>query len=193
MVHLQIRKTVTLIERTHIEGGRELPGPGTRVVAAAVLANPFAGRYEEDLSDLMEMGERLGEMLGGQAAAALAPARVESFGKAAIVGTAGELEHVAAVLHPSFGKPAREAIGGGTALIPSSKKRAGPGTHIDIPLHYRNAAFVRSHFDAIDFGITDAPAPDEVVVAFAVTDGGRPLARVGGLQKSDAKGEDGLR
>jgi hypothetical protein len=193
VVKLRVRKTVTLIERTHIEGGRELASPGTRVVAAAVIANPLAGRYEEDLSDLIEFGEQLGQMLGEDAAAALGPATVESFGKAGIVGTAGELEHVAALLHPSFGKPARAAIGGGPALIPSSKKRAGPGTHIDIPLHYRHAAFVRSHFDAIDFGITDAPAADEVVVAFAVTDGGRPLARVGGLQRSEVRGDDGLR
>ena len=105
----------------------------------------------------------------------------------------GELEHVAAMLHPEFGAPLRAAVGGGAAIIPSAKKRGGPGVTLDIPLHYKDAAFVRSHFDAVELHIADAPAPDELVIAVAVTDGGRPLPRVGGLQVSDAVGEDGLR
>ena len=109
------------------------------------------------------------------------------------MGTDGELEHVAAMLHPEFGAPLREASGGGKAIIPSAKKRGGPGVTLDVPLHYKDAAFVRSHFDAVELRIVDAPADDELVIAVAVTDGGRPLPRVGGLQVSEIVGEDGLR
>jgi amino acid synthesis protein len=164
-----------------------------RVVAAAVLANPFAGRYIEDLSELIAESVPLSGLLAGGAVAQLGGAPVHSYGKGGIVGTDGELEHVAAMLHPEFGAPLREACGGGTAIIPSAKKRGGPGATLDVPLHYKDAAFVRSHFDAVELRIADAPASDELMIAVAVTDGGRPLPRVGGLQVSEIVGEDGLR
>ena len=118
---------------------------------------------------------------------------VESYGKAAVVGENGEIEHAAAILHPKLGAPVRKALGKGAALIPSSKKRGGLGAAIDIPLGHKDAAFVRSHFDGMEVRIPDAPRADEIVVAIAVTDSGRPLARVGGLAKDQIKGEDGLR
>ena len=119
--------------------------------------------------------------------------RIESYGKAAIVGERGEWEHAAAILHPRLGKPLRLAVEKGAALVPSAKKMGGLGTAIDVPLGHKDAAFVRSHFDAVEIRISDAPRADEIVVAVAVTDSGRPLARVGGLQKNEIKGEDGLR
>jgi hypothetical protein len=123
----------------------------------------------------------------------ITPESSESYGKAAIVGTDGELEHAAAILHPKLGTPMRKAVGGGKAIIPSSKKIGGPGTEIDVPLHYKDAAFVRSHFDAMAVRVPDAPRPDEIVVVIVVTDSGRPHARIGGLKKDEAKKEDGLR
>ncbi len=190
---MEIHRFYTVIEDTLQEGGRDLSRPLRRVATAAVIANPLAGRYVEDLTPLIEMGEQLGRLLGERAGAALNGEPVESYGKAAIVGTAGELEHAAALLHPKLGAPLRQVVGGGAAMIPSAKKCGGPGTSIDIPLHYKDAAFVRSHFDAIELRIGDAPRPDEIVVAIAITTGGRPHARVGGLQKEEARGDDGLR
>ena len=182
---------VTLHERRW-EMGQVLDRPIRRVVAAAVLLNPFARRYVEDLSELIDASIPIGKLLSDAAIEALG-GRVESFGKGAIVGMAGELEHAAALLHPALGSALRDACGGGSAIIPSAKKRGGPGTTLDVPLHYKDAAFVRSHFDAIELRIADAPADDQLVVAVAVTDGGRPLARVGGLSREQAVGEDGLR
>src|SRR3989442_14077499 len=121
------------------------------------------------------------------------PGHGQSYGKAAIVGEAGELEHAAAILHPKLGAPLRKAVEKGAALVPSAKKMGGLGTAIDVPLGHKDAAFVRSHFDAVEIRIPDAPRADEIVVAVALTDSGRPLARVGGLQTSEVKGEDGLR
>jgi hypothetical protein len=189
---VDIRKLVTVIEEIRSEAGKEVDPPLKKVAVAAVVKNPHARRYDEDLSDLIEEGERLGGLLAGQAAAALG-GKAESYGKAGIVGTDGELEHVAAVIHPKFGNPLREAVGGGKAIIPSAKKRGVPGSSIDIPLHYKDAAFVRTHFDAMELRVLDAPHPDEIVIAVAITDGGRPHARVGGLQRDEAIGEDGLR
>lgn len=192
---MEIRKIITVVEETHRESGKEVSPPTRKAAAVAVIKNPFARQYAEDLSLLMDYGERLGGMLGERAVAALGipKERVESYGKAAIVGLGGELEHAAAILHPKLGKPLREAVGGGKAIIPSAKKMGGAGTPIDVPLHYKDAAFVRSHFDAMEIRVTDAPRDDEIVVAIAVTDSGRPLARVGGLKKEEVKGEDGLR
>ncbi|MEX2200212.1 MAG: amino acid synthesis family protein, partial [Dongiaceae bacterium] len=163
--------------------------------AIAVIANPFAGRYVEDLSDLIEIGEELGALLGERAVAALGIAgdKAESYGKAAAVGENGELEHAAAILHPKLGAPLRKVLGKGAALVPSSKKRGGPGVALDIPLGHKDAAYVRSHFDGMEVRIADAPRANEIVVAVAVTDSGRPLPRVGGLAKGEIKGEDGLR
>jgi Amino acid synthesis len=190
---VEVRKIVTMIDETRREAGRAVEPPVRRVIVAAVCANPFAGRYEEDLSPLIEESVPLGEELTAAAVAALGGNQVHSYGKGGIIGTKGELEHVAAMLHPKLGTPVRAGVGGGKAIIPSAKKRGGPGTPLDIPLHYKDAAFVRTHFDAVELRIVDAPADDEIVIAVAVTDGGRPLPRVGGLTVDEAVGEDGLR
>ncbi len=190
---MHIRKIVSLIDETHLEAGRSVDPPIRRVIVAAVCTDPFAGRYVEDLTPLIEESVPLGERLTAAAVALLDGKPVHSYGKGGIVGTKGELEHIAAMLHPKFGTPVRAEVGGGKAIIPSAKKRGGPGTPLDIPLHYKDAAFVRTHFDAVELRIADAPADDELVIAVAVTDGGRPLPRVGGLTVDDAVGEDGLR
>ena len=191
----KIRKLVTMVEETRTEMGRPVEPPTRRAAAIAVIDNPFAGNYVEDLSDLIAIGEELGGLLTEKAVAALGIAgeRAESYGKAALVGENGELEHAAAILHPKMGAPVRKALGKGAALIPSSKKRGGPGTSLDIPLGHKDAAFVRSHFDGMEVRISDAPRAGEIMVAIAVTDSGRPLPRVGGLRKDEIKGDDGLR
>lgn len=191
----KIRKIATFVEETHTEMGRPVSPPTRKAAAVAVIENPFAGRYVEDLTELMEIGEELGGLLAEKAVAALGiegPA-AESYGKAALVGENGELEHAAAILHPRLGKPLREAVEKGAALVPSSKKRGGPGQPLDIPLGHKDAAYVRSHFDAMEVRICDAPRADEIMVAVAVTDSGRPLPRVGGLQAHEIEGRDGLR
>lgn len=190
-----IRKIVIVVEETYREMGR-IVAPATRKAAAiAVIENPFAGRYEADLERLMAIGEGLGDLLGGRAVAALGvlPSQIESYGKAAIVGEAGELEHAAAILHPRLGAPLRRAVEKGAALVPSAKKLGGIGTPIDVPLGHKDAAFVRSHFDAMEVRLADAPRAGEILVAVCVTDSGRPLPRVGGLTQDQIKGEDGLR
>ena len=161
----------------------------------AVIANPYAGRYTENLDELIAIGEELGGLLGDKCVQALgiAPGAAQSYGKAAIVGEAGEIEHAAAVLHPKLGAPLRKAVDKGAALVPSAKKLGGLGTAIDVPLGHKDAAFVRSHFDAMEARVSDAPRANEIVVAVVVTDSGRPLPRIGGLQAHEIKGEDGLR
>ena len=190
-----IRKIATFVEETRNEMGRTIVPPTRRAAVVAVIENPYAGKYVEDLSELMLIGEELGELLTLRAVAALGipPTSVESYGKAAAVGENGEIEHAAAVLHPKLGAPVRKVLGGGAALIPSSKKRGGLGVVLDIPLGHKDAAFVRSHFDGMEVRVNDAPRGNEIMVAVAVTDSGRPLARVGGLAKDQIKGEDGLR
>src|SRR5690349_14765551 len=190
-----IRKIVTVVEEVHQEMGRPVSQPTRRAAAVAVIENPFAGRYVEDLSPLIAIGEELGEMLAKRAVAALGieGASAHSYGKAAAVGSDGELEHAAAILHPKMGAPVRKVLGKGAALIPSSKKRGGVGCTLDIPLGHKDAAFVRSHFDGMEVQINDAPRAGEIMVALAVTDSGRPLPRVGGLTVAEIKGDDGLR
>ncbi|MBI5252098.1 MAG: amino acid synthesis family protein [Desulfomonile tiedjei] len=192
---MEIRKIIKIVEETRTEMGRSVDPPTRRAAAVAVIKNPFAGTYQENLDELISVGEELGGMLGKMAVEALGirPEQAESYGKAVIVGTRGELEHAGAILHPKLGGPFREAVGGGKALIPSAKKMGGPGTEIDVPIHYKDAAFVRSHFDAMPVRVQDAPRGDELVVVLVVTDSGRPLPRIGGLLKQDAKKEDGLR
>lgn len=192
---MEIRKYVTVVEETAMEGGKRVEPPTRKAAAIAVIRNPFAGKYVENLNELIDTGEKLGGILGKKAVEALniPPQRAESYGKAAIVGVEGELEHAAAILHPKLGTPMREAVGGGKAIIPSAKKMGGPGTEIDVPLHYKDAAFVRTHFDAMSVRVPDAPRSNEIVVAIVVTDSGRPSPRIGGLKKEEAKKEDGLR
>ncbi len=190
-----IRKLLVVVDEIHREMGKAVAPPSRRAVAAAVIANPLAAKYQDDLAELTAIGEELGELLTRKCVEALGieGGKAESFGKAAIVGENGELEHAAAILHPKMGTPVRKVLTKGPALIPSAKKMGGPGTAIDVPLGHKDAAFVRSHFDAIEVRVPDAPRANEIVVAIAVTDSGRPLARVGGLQKHEIKGEDGLR
>jgi hypothetical protein len=191
----KIRKIVTFVEETHREVDKTVEPATRRAAAAAVIENPFAGRYVEDLSELIEIGEELGALLTERAVAALGipGPSAESYGKAAAVGENGELEHAAAVLHPKLGTPVRRVLGKGAALIPSAKKRGGMGVTLDIPLGHKDAAYVRSHFDGMEIRVSDAPRANEILVAIAVTDSGRPLARIGGLTKDQIKGEDGLR
>jgi hypothetical protein len=190
-----IRKLFTVIEETHQEAGQTIAPPNRKAAAIAVIQNPFAGRHVTDVSELIEIGERLGALLGQRAVAALgiAPAEAQSYGKGAIVGEDGELEHAAAILHPKLGAPLRRAVEKGAALVPSAKKRGGMGAAIDVPLGHKDAAFVRSHFDAMEIRVPDAPRRDEIVVAVVVTDSGRPLPRIGGLTVDQVEGKDGLR
>ena len=180
-----IRKIVVQVDETRREMGKDITPPTRRAVAIAVIENPYAGRYSENLDDLIAIGEELGALLGQKAVKALGiePGQAQSYGKAAIVGENGELEHAAAILHPKLGAPLRVAVEKGAALVPSAKKRGSLGTAIDVPLGHKDAAFVRSHFDAVEARVSDAPRANEIVVAVAVTDSGRPLPRI----------EDGLR
>ena len=191
----QIRKLVVQVDETRIEMGKAVTPATRRALAMAVIANPCAGRYVENLDELIAIGEELGGLLGAKCVEALGiqPGQAQSYGKGAIVGEAGELEHAAAILHPKLGAPLRKAVEKGAALVPSAKKQGGLGSAIDVPLGHKDAAFVRSHFDAIEARVGDAPRANEIVVAVAVTASGRPLARVGGLQVSEIEGKDGLR
>ena len=190
-----IRKIIVQVEETLQEMGRTVSPPTRRALAMAVIANPYAGRYSENLDELIAIGEELGALLGQKCVQALgiAPGQAHSYGKAAIVGEAGELEHAAAILHPKLGAPLRQAVEKGAALVPSAKKCGGMGAAIDVPLGHKDAAFVRSHFDAMEARVSDAPRAEEIVVAVVVTDSGRPLPRIGGLQVKEIQGQDGLR
>ncbi len=192
---VNIRKLVVQVEEVLVEMGQPVSPPSRRAVAMVAIANPCAGRYVENLDALVAIGEELGGLLGAECVKALgiAPGQAQSYGKAAIVGEHGELEHAAAILHPKLGAPLRKAVEHGAALVPSAKKLGTLGTAIDVPLGHKDAAFVRSHFDAMEARIADAPRADEIVVAVAVTASGRPLARVGGLQAHEITGQDGLR
>ena len=191
----RIRKIAVTIEETHIEIGRTISPPTRKAVAVAVIENPFAGHYQEDLSELMEIGAEMGALLGRKCVEALgiSPTQAQSYGKSAMVGENGELEHAAAILHPKLGAPLRKAVEKGAALVPSSKKMGSPGQVLDVPLGHKDAAYVRSHFDGIEVRLNDAPRAGEIMIAVAVTDSGRPLPRVGGLKAEEAEGKDGLR
>lgn len=191
----KIRKLIVQVDEVRIEMGQAINPPTRRALAIAVIENPCAGKYVENLDELIAIGEELGGYLGNRCVEALGikASEAESYGKSAIVGESGEIEHAAAILHPKMGAGLRIAVEKGAALVPSSKKRGGMGTAIDVPLGHKDAAFVRSHFDAIEARVSDAPRRNEIVVVIAVTDSGRPLARVGGLQANEAKGIDGLR
>lgn len=191
----KIRKLVVFMDETYQEMGRSLDRPTRRAAAVAVIENPYASTYSEDLEALMLIGEEMGALLGRKCVSMLGidPAAAQSYGKAAMVGENGELEHAAAILHPRLGKPLRAAVEKGAALVASSKKMGSMGHVLDIPLGHKDAAYVRSHFDGMEVRINDAPRANEIMVAVAVTDSGRPLPRVGGLTHEEAVGEDGLR
>ena len=192
---IQIRRVFTHLEEIRHEFGPVADVPLLRGAIGAVLTNPFAGRYEPDILPMMDALQDVGLDMAQRLLKAMAvPAeRIETYGKGAIVGEAGELEHAAAILHPKLGAPLRVAVEKGAALVPSSKKMGGLGTAIDVPLGHKDAAYVRSHFDAMEARVADAPRANEIVVAVVVTDSGRPLPRVGGLTASEIKGVDGLR
>lgn len=191
----KIRKLIVQVDELRQEMGQAIDPPTRRALAMAVIDNPYAGRYAENLDELIAIGEELGGLLGQKCVQALGiePGAAQSYGKAAIVGEDGELEHAAAILHPKLGAPLRVAVEKGAALVPSAKKMGTLGTAIDVPLGHKDAAFVRSHFDAMEARVSDAPRANEIVVAVVVTDSGRPLPRIGGLQASEIKGQDGLR
>jgi len=175
---MTIRKTMLITETINADGLGKPCATITRVAALAIIKNPFAGKFVEDLSQLFDIGGQLAEDLMADAVASLGNAPV-SYGKAAIVGVTGDLEHGGAVIHPKLGKPMRAAVDGGKALIPSNAKVAAAGTSIDIPLGHKDEAWSFSHFDTMTVMIADAPRPDEIVLCMAVADGGRPLPRVG--------------
>jgi len=195
MSTVKIRKMVTFIDETHSEMGQIINPPTRRAAAVAVIENPFADGFTQDLEALMVIGEELGGLLGEKCVAILGiePAKAQSYGKAAMVGEAGELEHAAAILHPRLGKPLRATVDKGAALVASSKKMGSMGQPLDVPLGHKDGAYVRSHFDGIEVRINDAPRANEIMVAVAVTDSGRPLPRVGGLTHEEVEGKDGLR
>ena len=189
-----VRKFLVQVEEIFHEGGPPAARPLKRGAVVAVIANPFAGRYVEEITGFMEdlkplgldMARRLIDAIGDGVSA------VEGYGKGAIVGAAGELEH-GALWHNPGGYAMRELLGNAKAIVPSTKKVGGPGTRIDVPITHINASYVRSHFDAIEVGVTDAPRSDEMAVILAMTTGARVHARVGGLAAADIKGEDGCR
>ena len=194
MPEVKVRKTVVSVEDVYHEGGPIAEKPHKRGVIATVIENPFAGRYEEEIVGFMEdlkplgldMAKRLISALGGDAAA------IEAYGKASVVGEDGELEH-AALWHSPGGYSMRDQLPNSKAIVPSAKKVGGPGVRIDVPVTHSNASYVRSHFDAIEVGINDAPRKNEMVVILAMTTGARVHNRAGGLSADDVIGEDGLK
>jgi hypothetical protein len=194
MAELVIRKTLISIEEIFHEGGPAGPHPLKRGIALAVIRNPFAGRYVEEIQGFMEDLKPLGLRMATDLIKALGrnPEAIEGYGKGAIVGAGGEIEH-GALWHVPGGYAMREALGGAKAIVPSTKKVGGPGTRLDVPVTHINASYVRSHFDAVEVGLADAPRADEMVLALVMTTGPRIHARVGGLKASEINGEDGLR
>jgi hypothetical protein len=194
MAELLIRKTLISIEEIFHEGGPAGPHPLKRGIALAVIRNPFAGRYVEEIQGFMEDLKPLGLRMATDLIKALGgnPTAIEGYGKGAIVGAGGEIEH-GALWHVPGGYAMRETLGGAKAIVPSTKKVGGPGTRLDVPVTHINASYVRSHFDAVEVGLADAPRADEMVLALVMTTGPRIHARVGGLKASEIKGEDGLR
>jgi hypothetical protein len=194
MPEVKVRKTLMTVEEIFHEGGPAQEKPLRRAAALAVIRNPFAGRYVQDIAGFMDDLKPLGMEMAKSLIAALGgdSGVVEGYGKGAIVGSAGELEH-GALWHVPGGYAMREVLGGAKAIVASTKKVGGPGTRLDVPITHINAAYVRSHFDAIEVGIGDGPRADEMVLALVMTTGARVHARVGGLKASEIKGEDGLR
>lgn len=182
MDSMEIRKICTFVEDTFLEMGKAVDPRLRKVAVVAVIRNPLAGTYSQDLSRLVDFGELLGDKLTKMAVEALGAPKgeVKGFGKAAIAGTSGEIEHCAALIHPKMGKPFRAAVEGGKAIIPSTKKRGGPGTRIDVPLFFKDDQWSMPYLDAMEINVPDAPGPDEVVVAVALSSGPRALSRLGG-------------
>ena len=176
----EIRKIITSVEDIHREAGRTLDTPSRKCVIAAVIANPLAGAADGDLEILKDIGADVSARLVARGLEALGagPDDVQSYGKGAIVGVDGDREHSAAILHPRFGAPVRAAIGGGVDIIPGTKKLGGPGAPITMPIGNKDDRWVFDDMDAVDIAIPDAPHADEIVIALALSCGGRPGARV---------------
>jgi hypothetical protein len=194
MPEVKVRKYLVTIEEIFHEGGPVAETPYRRGAALAVIENPFAGSYYAEIASFMDDLKPLGIELARRLVGALGgdPKNIEGYGKGAIVGGAGEIEH-AALWHQPGGYAMREVLGGAKAIVPSTKKVGGPGARLDIPVTHINASYVRSHFDAIEVGVTDAPRAHELVLALVMTTGPRVHNRAGGLKASEVKGEDGLR
>lgn len=194
MPDVEVRKRVTLVEEIFHEGGPAAAKPHKRGAALAVVKNPFSGRYVEEITPFMKDLEPLGLAMARDLVAALGgdPKAIEGYGKGAIVGSAGELEH-GALWHAPGGYSMRAVLGDAKAIVPSTKKVGGPGTQLDVPITHINASYVRSHFDAFEIGVADAPRADEILLALVMTTGPRVHARAGGLKASEIKGEDGMR
>lgn len=194
MPDIVVRKRATVIEEIFHEGGKPSATPLRRGAILCVIRNPFAGRYVEEIAGFMDDLTPLGVSMAGSLLKALGgnPAAIQGYGKGAIIGSAGELEH-GALWHVPGGYAMREILGEAKAIVPSAKKVGGPGTRLDVPITHINASYVRSHFDAMEVGIPDAPRADELLLALVMTTGSRIHARVGGLKASEIKGEDGLR
>jgi len=192
---LHIRKWFEFREQTlALESGRLADGaPLIKLAIAAAVRNPRPGQFEESFDWVIQQSAALGQEFGRRFQQALGPATVQSYGKAALVGANGEYEQGNAFLTTSFADPVREALGGGKAWIPSTGKRGGPGSCIDIPLAHKDALYVRSHYDTVSVTFTDAPGPDEIVIAVAVATRGRLHARLGGIKANEIVGKDGLR
>lgn len=190
---MDIRRLYTVVEETLSEKGRRAAEPLRKVAVVAVVKNPHAGdRYVDNLSDLVDASREIGERIGRMAVEQMKPYTVDSYGKAALIGTEGEQEHGVAMLTTVFGNAMRDAVGGGKAWISSFTKRTGPGEVIDVPLAHKDALYVRSHYDGMTIMIPDAPLADEIAIICCVANRGRLNHRVGGLKKEDIKGEDGL-
>jgi hypothetical protein len=193
MPKIAVRKYVTTVEEVFHEGGPPANAPLKRGAVVAVIHNPFAGRYVEEIAGFMDDLKPLGLQMAKDLVAALGgPKMIEGYGKGAIVGAGGELEH-AALWHVPGGYAMREVLGGAKAIVSSTKKVGSPGTRLDVPITHINASYVRSHFDAMEIGVADGPRADEMALALVMTTGPRIHARVGGLKASEVKGEDGLR
>lgn len=194
MPEIVLRKRAVIVEEIFHEGGPASPVPLKRGAILSVIRNPFAGRYVEEIASFMDDLKPLGLEMAKALLAALGgdPRSVEGYGKGAIVGAAGELEH-GALWHVPGGYAMREILGDAKAIVPSTKKVGGPGTRLDVPVTHINASYVRSHFDAVEVGVPDAPRADEMALVLVMTTGPRIHARVGGLAAGDIKGVDGLR
>lgn len=193
MAEFTLRRTCLILDEIHHDGGPPPPEPRRRAALAAVVANPFAGRFEPELEPAMQALEPLGLMMAERLIAALGGrAGIDAYGKGAIVGEAGELEH-GALWHAPGGYGMREVLGGALAIVPSAKKAGGVGTALDVPLGHVDAAYVRSHFDAMEVRLPDAPRAGEIVFVLAMAKGPRVHARMGGLKASEIRARDGLR
>ena len=189
---MPIKRVLTFLDEVRSADGRDVVPPLRKAAAVAIIDNPFAGRFVEDLSPLTRASEAIGREICAIAVRLLAPDQAVSYGKAAIVGSNGEQEHGNAMLTTVFGNVMRDAAGGGKAWISSMTKRAAPGAMIDIPLAHKDALYVRSHYDGMTLTLPDGPQPNEIAIIAVYATRGRPNQRVGGLSASELKGQDGL-